>query len=461
MCGGFGMLGELVFTVTGASAVAATPISLGDAGLRERQHLQEWVIAHPQVLGPDVRIVAFEFGSWSSASGERERDRLDVLALNRDGHLVVVELKRDRAPDTVEMQALKYAALVSRFTREDLDKVHARYLSRQTGATVTVEQAADELDAWATITEDSLRLPSLVLMATDFPQTVTATVVFLHQQLGLDIRLLAFQAYQTANDVLITVSQHYPPPGIEEFVLSPEVSEQQRVKNTRQNRQREVSTVSRLLEADVLSPGEKLEFRTPSPDLQNQTAEWLDAVPGRRIATWQDDATAPLVWESDGQSYSPTGLARLILEESVGKTSQVQGPLYWVNESGSSLVDLAATLPPVAEIPVDVHTSRLSASLQPLWTSFDEALMHLAPDITRHSRVKSIKYYRKKKLCDLLIHGDHLSVYIRNLSAAEYPVGQGVVVGGTPQYVHAHIKSAADLPPVLALLQRSYDKQGQ
>ena len=101
------MNGELVFTVNGATAVAATPIGLAEAGLRERQHLQEWVIAHPEVLGSAIKIVAFEFGSWTGHSGEKERDRLDVLALDTGGHLIVVELKRDRAPDTVEMQALK------------------------------------------------------------------------------------------------------------------------------------------------------------------------------------------------------------------------------------------------------------------------------------------------------------------------------------------------------------------
>jgi RecB family endonuclease NucS len=37
---------------------------------------------------------------------------LDVLGLDRDGRLVVVELKRDQAPDTVDMQALKYGSLV-------------------------------------------------------------------------------------------------------------------------------------------------------------------------------------------------------------------------------------------------------------------------------------------------------------------------------------------------------------
>ena len=54
------MSGELVFTVSGASATVAQPISLAEAGLTERGHLQEWVLAHPEILGPDVR--------WSPSS---------------------------------------------------------------------------------------------------------------------------------------------------------------------------------------------------------------------------------------------------------------------------------------------------------------------------------------------------------------------------------------------------------
>lgn len=453
------MNGEMVFTVNGAVAVAATPISLANAGLKERQHLQEWVIAHPAVLGPDVKIVAFEFGSWTGHGGDKEKDRLDVLALDGEGRLIVVELKRDKAPDTVEMQALKYAALVSRFTRDDLDKVHARYLSKQAGAPVTVEAAAAELDSWADITEEALRRPSIILMASEFPLPVTATVVFLHQQLGLDVRLLSFQAYQTANDVLVTVSQHYPPPGIEEFVLSPEVSEAQKVKSTKQNKQREITTVAKLIEAELLSPGERLEFRAPSQDLMTQLADYLDAVPGRRTATWQDDAATPLLWDADGRAYSPTGLAKLVLEEGAGKTSAVQGPLYWVNDAGTNLVDLAATLPDSTDVPLEAHTAKLSPALAPLWQAVDEGLLSMGPDITRQSKVKSVKYYRSKKLCDVIVYSGHISVYVRGVSTIEKPIGQGSVVGGTSRYVHTHVKTAQDVPAVLALLRLAYDRQ--
>lgn len=455
------MNGELVFTVNGATATAATPIGLAQAGLKERQHLQEWVIAHPEVLGSSIKIVAFEFGSWTGHTGEKERDRLDVLALDGEGHLIVVELKRDKAPDTVEMQALKYAALVSRFTRDDLDRVHARYRTQTSGREITPDDAAAELDAWAEITEDSLRLPKIVLMATDFPQTVTATVVFLHQQLGLDIKLLVFQAYQTANDVLVTVSQHYPPPGIEEFVLSPEVNEAQKVKTGKQNKQREANAVARLINAEVLEQGERFQFRA-GPDLAEALEGWFAEEPGRRYATWQDDPTFPLVWQADDQPYSTTGLARLILEQGAGKpVAALQGPAYWVNDAGESLVEIARNLPLEEDVPVETHIQRMSEEQRLLWEQLDASILSLGTGVSRRSRVKGLKYYGKRKLCDVTIHGDHLSVYIRGLNIKEYPATpSNTIVSGRPTYIHAQLKRGADHDEILGLLQRSLATQG-
>lgn len=452
------MKGELVFTVQGASAVAAKRISLAEAGLKERAHLQEWVIDHPEVLGSDVKVVAFEFGSWAAHSGAIEHDRLDVLGLDSEGRLVVVELKRDRAPETVDMQALKYASLVSRFTREDLVKVHSKFLSHRRGEPVDTETAEAELDEWATITEETLRLPRLVLMATDFPKTVTATVVFLHQQLGLDVRLLGFQAYRTASEVLVTVSQQYPPPEIEEFVLSPEVNEARQQRAEKQTRQRELNTVARLLAADVLEPGEQLEFRPPSAELQAVVEPWLSEKPQRRFATWQEDAAKPLRWALDGLMYSPTGLVRQILAEAAGRTSPVQGPLYWVNSEGASLVTLAEELSAAEDVPIEAHLAKLSPSLRPVYDAVDAALKGLGPDVTSRSRVKGIKYYAQRKLADMLIHSDHLSFYIRGLRQVDADPA-GLVVRAEKRYVHAQIRSVDDVSALVDLVRRAYVNQ--
>jgi hypothetical protein len=53
------------------------------------------------------------------------------LGIDGDGRLVVAELKRDQAPDTVEMQAIKYAAGASRFTEDTLVEQFALFRARE------------------------------------------------------------------------------------------------------------------------------------------------------------------------------------------------------------------------------------------------------------------------------------------------------------------------------------------
>jgi hypothetical protein len=67
---------------------------------------------------------------------------------------------------------------------------------------------------------ETLRVPRIVLIAGSFPANVTATTVWL-TEMGLDITLIRVQAYRTGTGVVVTVSQHYPPPDVEEFTVAP------------------------------------------------------------------------------------------------------------------------------------------------------------------------------------------------------------------------------------------------
>lgn len=335
---------EMVFTVEGSAAKAATPISLAEAGLKERQHLQEWVRANPEILGSDVMIVTLEFGRWTGNTGGLEQDRLDILGLSDDGHLVVVELKRDRAPDTVDMQALKYAALASRFTVDKLAMVHAEYLSRQSCSIVTRAEAADRLRSHTGgLTEEGLGQPRLTLMATEFPKTVTSTVAFLHQQLSLDVRLVSFQAYRTGSEILITVSQFYPPPKMTDFVLSPEIREAKE-KQAAKQRKKSVRKAKLLYEAAVIPPGTKLTFNPPNESLKAAVEPWLSEDPARRTVTWQHHISKPLVWDNDEIAYSTSKLAYEIVLAATGEEISPQGPVFWVTSDGKTLAQLADEL---------------------------------------------------------------------------------------------------------------------
>ena len=293
-------MSERVFTVTGSAATPAQPITLAEAGLRERSDLQEWVLAHPEILGAGVLVVTFDDDRWQGSGGARERDRLDVLGLGADGRLIVAELKRDRAPDTVEMQAIKYAAMASRFTEDTLVEQHARFLARD-GAVVDPDAARQGLiDHAGDLDPELLRRPRIVLVAGSFPPVVTATVVWL-QEMGVDLTLQRVQAYRVFDEkTVVTVSQLFPVPDVEEFTVSPQRQQLQAAEERRRTT-RERSTVLRLVAAGSIPDGTPLTLRPTTevtPEVRAAIVAWVSQDPPRGRARWYNDRRQPLAWDT-------------------------------------------------------------------------------------------------------------------------------------------------------------------
>jgi hypothetical protein len=142
-----------------------------------------------------------------------------VLALDPDGHLVVVELKRDEAPETVELQALKYAAFCSRFTRETLVEEYRTWRRQNAKEDLDAETATARLESH--LAEDvgglaaaPLDSPRIVLLAGSFSPSTTAVAVWL-RHMGVDITLRALRAYRTGSGPVFSVSAVYPTPSVE------------------------------------------------------------------------------------------------------------------------------------------------------------------------------------------------------------------------------------------------------
>ena len=84
-------------------------------GFQERRDIQEWVAANPGILGEDLLIIGKEFSGF-----DRTNERLDLLAVDSDGRLVVIELKRDDTGANAHWQAIKYASYLRRATAEQI-----------------------------------------------------------------------------------------------------------------------------------------------------------------------------------------------------------------------------------------------------------------------------------------------------------------------------------------------------
>lgn len=344
------MSDERVYRVASGSAIPLRPVTLADAGLKERSDLQEWVLARPEILGPDVMIVTFEFDRWEDTRGERQRDRLDVLGLDSDGRLVLAELKRDAAPDTVEMQAIKYAAMASRFTPEDVIRYHAIHLTQRGANPVTEAAAQDALVEHAgDLTAEQLAQPRIILVAGSFPASTTATAVWL-TEMGLDITLQQVQAYAVDNDtIIITVSQLLPLPELEEFTIAPQRAEALIAREGR--RKREASTVVRLVKQRRIADGAILTLR-PTTEVdgaaREAVEEWVREDPARGTATWHNDAKKPLEWHHDGKRYRPTTIAQIALREAADLERSVRGPAWWVTSEGLTLTSLGESMSEIA-----------------------------------------------------------------------------------------------------------------
>ena len=74
----------------------------------ERQDLQRLLRDEISALGEDLLIIGEEFGDWQDA-----RRRIDLLAIDKSGRLTVIEIKRTDDGGHMELQAIRYAAMVS------------------------------------------------------------------------------------------------------------------------------------------------------------------------------------------------------------------------------------------------------------------------------------------------------------------------------------------------------------
>jgi hypothetical protein len=196
-------------------------ITMAAAGLRERQDLQRWITEHPDLVAPGLLLITTEFDRWE-AREQRVADRLDALFLDTSGAPVVVEFKRDKAADTVEMQALKYAAYCAQLTFDQLveDYSSAHDLSPEVGR----EQLLDHAPA---LEEAGPRPVKILLVAGSFGPAVTSVVLWLREY-GVDIGCIevTVRAMPGAGTAIVTAQQTLPLPQAEDYLVRRRQKEQ-------------------------------------------------------------------------------------------------------------------------------------------------------------------------------------------------------------------------------------------
>ena len=179
--------------------------SFKEQGLQERKDLQVLLKSRIDAVAPEVLIVSEEFGDW-----EDSRRRIDLLGVDKDANLVVIELKRTEDGGHMELQAIRYAAMISTLTFDQLVPIFERYLQRNGEQADARERLLDFLD-WDDPQEDAFgQEVRIVLAAAEFSKEVTTTVMWLRDAGGLDIQCVRMQPYQMEGSTLLDVQTVIP-----------------------------------------------------------------------------------------------------------------------------------------------------------------------------------------------------------------------------------------------------------
>ncbi|AXQ96295.1 DUF4268 domain-containing protein (plasmid) [Cereibacter azotoformans] len=196
-------------------------VSFSELGYREREHLQEWLAAMPEALcgsmseGEDgLLIIQKEFDGFDGT-----RERLDLLALDKQGQLVVIENKLDDSGRDVVWQALKYAAYCSSLKKVEIVGIFQQYLDRNGGGdaarTICEFLGEDTLDE--VVLNDGIS-QRVVFIAANFRREVTATVLWLREH-QIDARCIKVLPYRFGDEIFIDLQQVIPTPEAADYMV--------------------------------------------------------------------------------------------------------------------------------------------------------------------------------------------------------------------------------------------------
>jgi hypothetical protein len=195
--------------------------SFTDLKVRERDDLQRLLRTQIDVLGDNLYVLTEEFGDWDDS-----RRRIDLLAIDPQANLVVIELKRTHDGGHMELQAIRYASMVSAMTFERAEQIHSEFLTRIGEPAEEARTRMLTFLGWDEPDEEAFAPDvRIMLVSEDFGKELTTAVLWLRDR-DIDIRCVRLRPYLDGDKRLIDVQQIIPLPEANEYQVQLREKEQ-------------------------------------------------------------------------------------------------------------------------------------------------------------------------------------------------------------------------------------------
>lgn len=274
-------------------------------GIKEDPDLRYTLRAQPEAIEEGLFILSEEFSNWQGSGRS-----IDLLGLDASGRLTVIELKRTNTADHAELQAIRYAAMVSVLTSDDVVEAHQSYLKKW-GIDGEAEERIQQHLANTDFDEIYTVAPRIILVSAGFSKELTTSVLWLNNN-GLDIKCIQLRLYRNDQELLLLESSQVVPILGTESLL---VQAQGKMNEAKKQRS---------------SPGQWLGKEVFEENIQNAREEFRDDL--TRLYQWavgleQDNLAKLSTWPGENISMRVT-----VPDESALVSISIGGPVrFWPN----------------------------------------------------------------------------------------------------------------------------------
>ncbi|SHJ63632.1 Protein of unknown function DUF91 [Malonomonas rubra DSM 5091] len=163
--------------------VASEPQPLREVSLESEAFLEKMIVADPNILSPHWLLIGQQVRTDYGGI-------IDLLAVNQDGQLIVVELKRNQTPREVVAQALDYASWVKNLTSDEIAHIYDRFSG---GGAL---DDAFQLKFNQTLDEEQLNGSHQIVVVASSLDPSTERIVNYLNGMDIAINVIFFQVFQ-------------------------------------------------------------------------------------------------------------------------------------------------------------------------------------------------------------------------------------------------------------------------
>lgn len=209
--------------------IEISTLTFKELGLKE-QDIEDFLTENINLIVGDSETLLIVGRQVRDTQGKRS----DLTAIDKDGNLVLIEIKRDKEDaiarkEPLELQSIRYAAALAKIktTDELVDKVFGayfdsmRYQSNSNSELTSKENAKKKLDKFLEDTNSKKSFNTkqrIILVASDFDALTISTVAWLIQN-KIDISCYRIIPKKINGDIFLEIEKKLPIPVLEDYFI--------------------------------------------------------------------------------------------------------------------------------------------------------------------------------------------------------------------------------------------------